>query len=95
MSLARYTLDREAQDCFGARAARRVPLNDSVLLVSGRASFESVQKALMGDQCFGGGGCAIQPGSGNGHAVRDDSGGLRTRRPFNIYLGAERIVPQE
>ena len=75
-----------------AVAARRVPLKGYVLCVSGRLSFELVQKAAVA-------GCPVLVGVGapTSLAVRlaDDRGltlaGFARRGRVNVYTGAERV----
>ena len=73
---------------IGAHAAarRRLPLDRHILMVSGRASFEIMQKALTarnpGDR---GGVGAVEPGRADGGRRRHDAGRLRAAGRFQ-YL---------
>ena len=68
---------------------RRLPLDRHILMVSGRASFEIMQKALMArDPDRGRGVGPVQHGGADGGRRRHDAGGIRARGGFNIYAGA-------
>lgn len=71
----------------------RVPFTDSIVLVSGRASFELVQKAL---RAGGGFFCAVSAPSSLAIGVATRFGmtlvGFLRPDTFNLYSGEERIV---
>jgi FdhD protein len=73
---------------------RRLPFSDHVLLVSGRASFEIVQKALAARIPIV---CAIGAPSSLAVEFASDSGqtlvGFLRGRSMNVYSGRERISP--
>ncbi|MGW3472640.1 formate dehydrogenase accessory sulfurtransferase FdhD [Saccharopolyspora sp. NPDC000995] len=77
-----------------ALRADRLPLRDSVLMVSGRASFELVQKAVMaGIPTL----AAVSAPSSLAVDLAADSGmtliGFLRGTSMNIYTGAERVQP--
>ncbi|PKW15979.1 formate dehydrogenase accessory sulfurtransferase FdhD [Saccharopolyspora spinosa] len=77
-----------------ALRADRLPLQDSVLMVSGRASFELVQKAVMaGIPAL----VAVSAPSSLAVDLAADSGltliGFLRGTSMNIYTGAERVQP--
>ena len=76
--------------------AGRIPLAGGIVLVSGRVSFELVQKAaIAGRPGARGRRGAVEPGGRPGPRVRDDAARLRPRRRFNVYSDSGRIDPAE
>jgi len=79
-----------------ALLAGYLPLGDCLLLVSGRASYEIVQKALVAGVPIV---CAVSAPSNLAVAVAQSFGmtlvGFLRGRRFNIYSGAERILVRE
>ena len=71
---------------------RRLPLRDSLLMVSGRTSYEIMQKALMAGIPFVG---AVSAPSSLAVALAEEFGmtlaGFIQGDRFNVYAGAERI----
>lgn len=71
----------------------QVPLNNSIILVSGRASFELIQKALMA-------GCSILAAVGAPSSLAVELAeeynmtliGFLKKNKFNVYNGFERVI---
>ena len=65
----------------------RTPLRDSIMLVSGRASFELVQKASMaGIPVLGRCGGPFQPGGRDGGALLNDTNRIPPQRRLQLVL---------
>jgi FdhD protein len=73
----------------------RLPLSDSIALVSGRASFEIMQKFLVAGVPIV---CAVSAPSSLAVGVAEQFGmtlvGFLREERFNIYTGPERILPE-
>ena len=73
--------------------AERLPLSDHVLFVSGRTSFEIVQKAFLGGISFV---CAVSAPSSLAVELAEDCGitliGFLRGKNFNIYTHPERVT---
>jgi FdhD protein len=71
---------------------RRLPLHDSLLMVSGRTSYEIVQKALMARIPIV---CSVSAPSSLAVSLAEEFGitliGFLRENRFNIYAGAERL----
>ena len=75
--------------------AERLPLDECVVMISGRASYEILQKCLMADVTFV---CAVSAPSSLAVSLARQFditliGFLRDRR-LNIYHGGERVLPE-
>ncbi len=71
----------------------RLPLRDQVLVVSGRASFEILQKAVVGGVAFMGSvGAPSSLAVDVAHAFGVTLVGFLSRDGYNVYTGAERLV---
>ena len=72
---------------------KRLPLHDTLLLVSGRTSFELVQKAMMAGIPIL---AAVGAPSSLAVALADDCGmtliGFLKEKGFNVYVGFERVA---
>lgn len=72
----------------------RLPLHDQVLMVSGRSSFEIMQKALVAGVPIV---CAVSAPSSLAVALAEQFGmtlvGFVRGRRFNLYAGADRLLP--
>jgi FdhD protein len=74
----------------------RTPLSECALLVSGRSSYEIVQKALAAGITFV---CAVSAPSSLAASLAREFGmtlvGFLRGERFNVYAGVERILPEE
>jgi FdhD protein len=72
----------------------RLPLSDAVVMVSGRASFEIMQKCLMAGAPIV---CAVSAPSSLAADVARSFGmtlvGFLRGGRFNVYTGADRVLP--
>ena len=72
--------------------ARRLPLEDSLLFVSGRSSFEIVQKAFLGRHSAHRRGVgAVEPGDRAGEPRRHHAARLRARRSIQRLYASRRV----